>query len=47
MFGIVGPVEETCKFFAVRWFAYRSRWFDEPMDGLVFAASGQSRFRLA
>ena len=44
MFGIVGPVEETCKFLAVRWFAYRSRWFDEPMDGLVFAAAASLGF---
>ena len=44
MFGIVGPVEETCKFLAVRWFAYRSPWFDQPMDGLVFAAAASLGF---
>ena len=44
MFGIVGPVEETCKFLAVRWFAYRSRWFEEPMDGLVFGAAASLGF---
>ena len=44
MFGIVGPVEETCKFLAVRWFAYRSQWFDEPIDGLVFAAAASLGF---
>ncbi len=44
MVGIVGPIEEVCKFLAVRLFAYRSRWFDEPMDGLVFAAAASLGF---
>ncbi len=38
-FGIVGPVEEGAKF-AVAWAVlFRSRWFDEPIDGLVYAAT--------
>ena len=38
---VVGPVEELCKFGAVRLGPYRSLYFDEPVDGLVysFAAS--------
>ena len=35
---VVGPVEELCKFAAVRFGAYRSLHFDEPLDGLVYAA---------
>ena len=38
-FGVVGPVEEGAKF-AVAWAVlFRSRWFDEPIDGLVYAAA--------
>ena len=36
---VVGPVEETAKFMAVRLFAYRSLYFDEPTDGLLYAAA--------
>ena len=36
---IVGPVEEFSKFLAVRLGAYRSLRFDEPGDGLVYAAA--------
>ncbi len=38
---VVGPVEELCKFGAVRLGPYRTLYFDEPVDGLVysFAAS--------
>jgi|GEM_PF-156139 len=41
MMFVVGPVEELCKFGAVRLGPYRSLYFDEPVDGLVysFAAS--------
>jgi len=38
-FGVVGPVEEGAKF-AVAWAVlFRTRWFDEPIDGLVYAAA--------
>jgi RsiW-degrading membrane proteinase PrsW (M82 family) len=37
--GVVGPVEEGAKF-AVAWAVlFRTRWFDEPIDGLVYAAA--------
>ena len=37
--GIVGPIEEGAKF-AVCWAVlFRTRWFDEPIDGLVYAAA--------
>jgi RsiW-degrading membrane proteinase PrsW (M82 family) len=35
----VGLVEEFTKFLSVRIFAYRSRHFDEPMDGIVFGVA--------
>jgi RsiW-degrading membrane proteinase PrsW (M82 family) len=38
LFGI-GLVEEFTKFLSVRIFAYRSRHFDEPMDGIVFGVA--------
>ena len=38
MMFVVGPVEELCKFGAVRLGAYRSLYFDEPLDGLVYAS---------
>lgn len=41
---VVGPVEELCKFLAVRLKAYRSPYFDEPMDGLVYAAAASLGF---
>jgi len=39
MLFVVGPVEEIAKFLAVRLGAYRSLRFDEPGDGLVYAAA--------
>jgi RsiW-degrading membrane proteinase PrsW (M82 family) len=37
--GVVGPIEEGAKF-AVAWAVlFRTRWFDEPIDGLVYAAT--------
>jgi RsiW-degrading membrane proteinase PrsW (M82 family) len=37
--GVVGPIEESAKF-AVAWAVlFRTRWFDEPIDGLVYAAA--------
>lgn len=44
MLAVVGPVEETSKFLAVRLGAYRSRYFEEPMDGLVHAAAASLGF---
>ena len=44
MFFVVGPVEEACKFLAVRLYAYRTKYFDEPMDGLVYAAAASLGF---
>jgi RsiW-degrading membrane proteinase PrsW (M82 family) len=37
--GVVGPIEEGSKF-AVAWAVlFRTRFFDEPIDGLVYAAT--------
>ena len=44
MMFVVGPVEELCKFGAVRLWAYRSPYFDEPLDGLVYAAAASLGF---
>ena len=44
MLFVVGPVEETCKFAAVRLKAYRSLYFDEPIDGLVYATAASLGF---
>ncbi|MBI4220301.1 MAG: PrsW family intramembrane metalloprotease [Chloroflexi bacterium] len=44
LFFVVGPVEEIAKFLAVRLWAYRSPYFDEPMDGLIFAAAASLGF---
>ncbi len=41
---VVGPVEETCKFLAVRLYAFRSAYFDEPSDGLILAAAASLGF---
>lgn len=38
-FGVVGPIEEGAKF-AVAWAVlFRARWFDEPIDGLVYSST--------
>jgi RsiW-degrading membrane proteinase PrsW (M82 family) len=39
MFVVVGPVEEGFKFAAVRFGVYRSSYFEEPVDGLIYAAA--------
>ena len=44
MLFVVGPVEEGLKFAVVRFKAYRSPYFDEPMDGLVYAAAASLGF---
>jgi RsiW-degrading membrane proteinase PrsW (M82 family) len=41
---VVGPVEETSKFLAVRFGAFRSTYFDEPVDGLVYSAAASLGF---
>jgi RsiW-degrading membrane proteinase PrsW (M82 family) len=38
-FGIVGPVEESAKLLAVLIFAYKQPEFDEPVDGVIYAAT--------
>ncbi len=44
MMFVVGPVEELCKFGAVRLGPYRSLYFDEPVDGLVYAFAASLGF---
>ena len=44
MLFVVGPVEEVSKFLAVRLVPYRSLYFDEPLDGLVYAAAASLGF---
>ena len=41
---VVGPVEELCKFGVVRLGPYRSLYFDEPVDGLVYAFAASLGF---
>ena len=41
---VVGPVEELSKFSVVRLVPYRSLYFEEPMDGLVYAAAASLGF---
>ena len=41
---VVGPVEELCKFGAVRLGPYRSLYFDEAVDGLVYAFAASLGF---
>lgn len=44
MLFVVGPAEEVCKFLAVRLRAYRSLYFDEPGDGLVYSTAASLGF---
>lgn len=44
MLFVVGPVEETSKFLAVRLMVFRSLYFDEPGDGLVYSAAASLGF---
>ena len=44
MLFVVGPVEELSKFMAVRLFAYKSLYFDEPGDGLVYSSAASLGF---
>jgi RsiW-degrading membrane proteinase PrsW (M82 family) len=41
---VVGPVEETSKFLAVRFGAYRTRYFEDPIHGLVYASAAALGF---
>jgi RsiW-degrading membrane proteinase PrsW (M82 family) len=41
---VVGPVEETSKFLAVRFGALRSAYFQEPVDGLVYSTAAALGF---
>ncbi len=41
---VVGPIEEASKFAVVRLKSYRSLYFDEPTDGLVYAAAASLGF---
>ncbi len=43
-FAFVGPIEEGLKLLAVRWSVYRKDTFDEPIDGLIYAASSALGF---
>ena len=44
MLFVVGPVEELSKFMAVRLGPYRSLYFDEPRDGLMYATAASLGF---
>jgi RsiW-degrading membrane proteinase PrsW (M82 family) len=43
-FLVIGPAEELAKFAAVRLFIYRTREFDEPLDGIIYAAAAALGF---
>jgi RsiW-degrading membrane proteinase PrsW (M82 family) len=43
LFGFAAPIREASKV-AAMWPAFRSRWFDEPMDGLVYASAAALGF---
>ena len=43
-FLVIGPCEEISKFLAVRLFVYRHREFDEPLDGIIYAAAAALGF---
>ena len=44
MLFVVGPIEELSKFMAVRLVAYKSLYFDEPGDGLVYSSAASLGF---
>lgn len=46
-FGVVGPVEEASKLLAVLIFAYKQPEFDEPIDGVIYAAAAALGFAAA
>jgi RsiW-degrading membrane proteinase PrsW (M82 family) len=43
LFGFAAPIREASKV-AATWPAFRSRYFDEPMDGIVYASSAALGF---
>jgi protease PrsW len=43
-FLVVGPCEEISKFLAVRLFIFRHREFNEPLDGIIYAAAAALGF---
>ena len=43
VFAFVAPVREAAKV-AAMWPAFRSRWFDEPLDGVVYSAAAALGF---
>src|SRR5262249_53183156 len=43
-FLVIGPCEEIAKFLAVRLFVFRSREFNEPLDGIIYAAAAALGF---
>jgi RsiW-degrading membrane proteinase PrsW (M82 family) len=43
-FFVIGPLEELVKFTAVRAFVYRSPEFNEPLDGIIYAAAAALGF---
>ena len=45
LFGFAAPIREASKVGAM-WPAFRSKWFDEPIDGLVYAASAALGFAM-
>lgn len=44
---VVGPVEELCKFLGIRFHIWRHTHFNEPMDGIVYAAAAATGFAFA
>jgi protease PrsW len=43
-FLVIGPCEEIAKFLAVRLFVYRHKEFNEPLDGIIYAAAAALGF---
>ncbi|MCU1278374.1 MAG: hypothetical protein JWM53_1920, partial [bacterium] len=43
-FLVIGPCEEISKFLAVRLFVYRNKEFNEPLDGIIYAAAAALGF---
>ena len=41
---VVGVVEELAKFIPVRFYAFRTKYFNEPMDGLIYASASAAGF---
>jgi RsiW-degrading membrane proteinase PrsW (M82 family) len=43
-FVVIGPCEEIAKFLSVRLFVFKHREFDEPLDGIIYAAAAALGF---